>query len=87
MALRGRNGDHVRSWLHTRALHRVCRTEALVTCPECGGADLALRYSEAVEPHGERHWDEYWICVLCGEKFAEEDLERESHSANRTRER
>jgi hypothetical protein len=48
-----------------------------MTCLECGTAELVLKYAEATEPHGERHWEEYWACPMCGEKFSEEDLKRE----------
>jgi len=42
--------------------------------------NLDYREHTAVEPHGERHTDEWWECVLCGDRFTEKELEKEIES-------
>jgi hypothetical protein len=44
-----------------------------VSCSNCG-TELNYRCCEAVEPHGERFFDQWYECPVCGNAFSEEEL-------------
>jgi hypothetical protein len=38
---------------------------------------LVYREHEWTEPHGERCWQQWWECAICGERFTEDELSAE----------
>ena len=45
-------------------------------CPHCDlFASFTYHCGYSVEPHGERHWDEWFICSNCGAELGMNDLD------------
>jgi hypothetical protein len=55
----------------------VYEPEGGLYCPNCGNpATFSLHFADSIEPHGERHSDEWLTCNVCGERTDEEEVSK-----------
>ena len=52
-------------------------SEGGLYCPNCGNPTIfTTHFADSIEPHGERHSDEWLTCNVCGEPTDEEEVSK-----------